>query len=143
MKASITITILLIIAAGCSTPEPAPKEEAAPKQEQKATVDSTGWDSPTESFRGRLNGNDIMFSHKNYKSYRYAAEGEVTLGLLNTERGYGDDKDATVYVLDHDKPASEQKYFVRLTDGAVHMLDAQRTIISSGKFVRSHSDKDK
>lgn len=40
-------------------------------------------------------------------------EGEIT-GILNYERGLGEDIDATVYVLNFDKPGSE-RYYVRYT----------------------------
>jgi len=57
----------------------------------------------------------------------------VEKGNLNTERGFEEDEDATVYVLNYDKPETEQKYFVRLTKypGSVIMLDRNRKIIQS------------
>ena len=47
------------------------------------------------------------------------------MGNLNTERGYGKDDDATVYILNFDKPESEQTRFVRYSNGNVAMFDAQ------------------
>lgn len=52
----------------------------------------------------------------------------TTEGNLNTERGFGDDADATVYVLNHDKAESEQRCFVRYTgnDNEVKALGRER-----------------
>ena len=49
-------------------------------------------------------------------------------GSLNTERGFGDDKDATVFILDHDKDAAKQRFFVRYTgeDDVIKALDKDR-----------------
>jgi len=49
-------------------------------------------------------------------SYELVIDGVSTNGLINTERGYGDDIDATVYILNHDQPAVAQQLFVRLTE---------------------------
>jgi hypothetical protein len=51
------------------------------------------------------------------ESYRGARQEKETIqiGNLNTERGFGKDKNATVFVTDHDKQKSLQKYFVRLS----------------------------
>lgn len=57
----------------------------------------------------------------------------VEKGNLNTERGFEEDEDATVYVLNYDKPEDEQRYFVRLSKdmGSIIMLDKNRKIIQS------------
>lgn len=53
-------------------------------------------------------------------------------GKLNTERGYEKDNDATVYVLDYDKPG-EERYFVRFTGkgNKLVMLTKERKMIES------------
>lgn len=45
----------------------------------------------------------------------------LTKGNLNYERGFEDDIDATLYVLDFDKPKQE-RYFVRLTKDNVTLI---------------------
>lgn len=57
----------------------------------------------------------------------------VSKGSLNTERGFEDDPDATVYILNYDQPKINQRYFVRLTkhQNQIFMLDRNKKIIKS------------
>ena len=52
-------------------------------------------------------------------------------GSANTERGFENDRNATVYVLNDDKPEEQQIYFVRKTgvDGILTKLDEHRHLI--------------
>lgn len=54
-------------------------------------------------------------------------------GSVNTERGFEEDLNATVYVLNFDKPETEQRYFVRLSLDSTRllMLDKNRELIKS------------
>lgn len=57
-----------------------------------------------------------------------------TKGKLNTERGYEDDADATVYILNYDLPANKQRYFVRLTGkDEVFEIGSDRKRFTDGK----------
>jgi hypothetical protein len=89
---------------------------------------------PTETFKGTYNDKEIVFSHKDFQSYTLSTASVATSGTMNTERGYGDDRDATVYVLNSDKPKSEQKYFVRTSQGSVYMLDQDRYVVDDAVF---------
>ncbi len=53
-------------------------------------------------------------------------------GKFNTERGFGDDDDATVVILDYDKPLNEQKYYVWFSKNPkmVYVLSPQKEMIS-------------
>ena len=55
-----------------------------------------------------------------------------SIGKINTERGFEKDIDATLYILNYDKPGKE-RYFVRLTDqpGLIHMLGLDKKLIQS------------
>ncbi|MFL5729977.1 MAG: copper resistance protein NlpE N-terminal domain-containing protein [Cytophagaceae bacterium] len=63
---------------------------------------------------------------------------ENTSGMLNTERGFENDRNATLFVLDADKPRQEQQYFVRLTDDPVngYMLDSHMTLLAQNPLKR-------
>ena len=52
------------------------------------------------------------------------------MGELNTERGYGNDPDATVYVLDWKKPVAQQSRYVRYSteSDSLHHIDASGKI---------------
>ena len=60
--------------------------------------------NPSEIFAGTIDGNSIVFEQKEYTKYRLEINGKVSEGELNTERGFGDDIDATIYVLNWNKP---------------------------------------
>ncbi|MBX9853624.1 MAG: copper resistance protein NlpE [Cytophagaceae bacterium] len=62
------------------------------------------------------------------------AEPIVTRGNLNTERGFGKDKNATVFILNWDKPIEQQRMFVRYTgfDHQVTMISNEREVLDRG-----------
>jgi len=60
----------------------------------------------------------------------------IRTGKLNTERGYGKDRNATLFITDYDKPASEQKYFVRLTkkpEEVIMLSKARKNLQKEGR----------
>lgn len=85
----------------------------------------------TERYAARVDRVDVLFEQKDYTTYRLTTNGLVREGELNTERGFGDDPDATVYVLNWRKPEGEQIYYVRLTSDPTHIyvLDGNREMI--------------
>lgn len=91
---------------------------------------------PTETFTGKVSGKTVVFEHADYTRYRLTVDGVSTEGPLNTERGFGEDADATLFVLDWQKPSSEQTCFVRLTRDPSHLkpLDGDRTVIPGELF---------
>jgi membrane-bound inhibitor of C-type lysozyme len=92
---------------------------------------------PTERFVGTIANEEILFEHMNYTSYRLVRNGVVTTGELNTERGFEDDIDATVYVLDWQKPELEHTLFVRLTgESSVHPLTSTRQIFGTDTLTK-------
>jgi hypothetical protein len=91
--------------------------------------DTLTWGESTGTFKGVVDGKAIVFEHKDFVIYRLTVDGKQWVGSLNTERGYRKDRDATVFVLDHDQPESQQKYFVWLSNGSFHMLDSNRKIL--------------
>ena len=102
------------------------------EEKQNTTSDQqTSFSSPTERFTGKINGEDVVFEQKEYTKYRLEINGKVSTGSLNTERGFGSDIDATVYILNWDKPEAEQKYYVRLTSDQKHiqLLDSNRKVV--------------
>lgn len=85
----------------------------------------------TERYSARVDRVNVVFEQKDYTSYRLTTNGLVREGELNTERGYGNDPDATVYVLNWQKPEGERMYYVRLTSEPtkLYVLDSNREII--------------
>ncbi len=47
--------------------------------------------------------------------YRMSIDGQVTMGELNTERGFNHDENASLFILNWQKPESEQIKFVKLS----------------------------
>ncbi len=97
-------------------------------------------DTSSECFYGRVKGVSIIFEHQGYTTFRMKEDGELSEGALNTERGFGGDFDATVYVIHFDKPEAEWRYLVRYSSGRVVMLDSDRKEIP-GCNLRQKRDK--
>lgn len=85
----------------------------------------------TERYSGRVDRVDVVLEHQDYTRYRLTTNGLMREGRLNTQRGFEDDADATVYVLNWQKPEDEQMQYVRLTaePGRLYLLDRQRKIV--------------
>ena len=123
--------LMAIIFVSCSEGDLAEIEQ--PVIQHEAAADTGEWKHPTESFEGEVDDTRIIFMHRNFTAYRLSHGGMVTTGNLNTERGFDDDRDATVYVLDYDKPETNQKRFVRGTTGEFFMLDSSQKRVT-GNF---------
>lgn len=87
----------------------------------------------TERYVGQVDRVAVVFEHSNYVDYRLTTNGLIRYGSLTTERGYADDEDATVYVLNWQAPEGEWIQYVRLTDepGRLYLLDSERRIVTS------------
>lgn len=92
------------------------------------------WANPSETFTGTANGVQIKFFQKDYTAYRLIVGVDTTEGILNTERGFQNDEDATLYILYYEMPDSIQYHFVRMTDGRVMMLDNDRNALPDTEF---------
>lgn len=94
-------------------------------------------DKPTERYHAQVDRVDVTFEQWEYTQYRLTTNNLVRTGDLNTERGYGDDIDATVYVLDWNKPEGEQMRYVRLTSepGRLYLLDTNNEIVRNGALI--------
>ncbi len=57
----------------------------------------------------------------------------VKEGNFNTERGFGNDNDATVFILNWDKPQSEQSYYMYNSNDTetLHVLSPAKKLIDS------------
>jgi hypothetical protein len=85
----------------------------------------------TERYSAYIDRVEVVFEHKDYTQYQLRTNERVQKGDLNTERGFENDEDATVYVLNWQKPAGEQILYVRLTaePGRLYLLDSERNIL--------------
>jgi hypothetical protein len=86
----------------------------------------------TERYSAQVDQVVVVFEHTDYTRFRLTTNGAIKEGELNTERGYKEDPDATVYVLDWQKPADEQMRYVRLTNdpGRIYLLDSNNELIT-------------
>ncbi len=57
----------------------------------------------------------------------------VTKGNFNTERGFGDDNNATVFILNWDKPEKEQSYYMYYSKdpSTLYKLNLKKELIDS------------
>lgn len=100
--------------------------------------DFEGESDYTERFSARIDRVDVVFEQKDYTSYRLVTNGFVREGELNTERGFEDDLDATVYVLNWQKPEAQQMLYVRFTDEPtlLYLLDSDRKVITGSVLTK-------
>jgi copper homeostasis protein (lipoprotein) len=127
----ILITIFLALSIGCGSKQSVPTQNQ-PKTDSIVPKDTTAKtkqpQAKPETYQGTLpckkcQGMDVYLTiAADYQS----AEADITHSdnpnvdkgysyTLNTERGYEKDPDATVYILNWDKPENEQWIFVRET----------------------------
>lgn len=141
-KHILYLPFLLVFAfASCSAPEkpadgalPAADSATAALSALKDSLPAATINAPTETFEGSYLGKTLVVSHKDFQKFTYK-EGDLMLsGAMNTEKGYGDDRSATVYVLNCDKPKAEQKYVVRGSNGSVYLLDQDRFVVDDAVF---------
>jgi len=85
-----------------------------------------------EHYAARVDRVDVVFEQRDYIQYRLTTNGFVREGELNTERGFEDDEDATVYVLNWQRSEGEQMRYVRLTNepNRIYILDSNQEIVS-------------
>lgn len=81
-------------------------------------------------------GDGTMESHKYELSSTYkgkSAKKFTEQGNFNIERGLGNDDNGTIYILNYDKPESEQTYygFTSATPDVIYLLDRKKEIIKS------------
>lgn len=112
---------------------PAPAPEMPDSGVVDTSIKDPVWEEgpATERYAARVDRVDVVFEHKDYTTYRLQTNGLVRTGELNTERGFKDDVDATVYVLNWQKPEGEQVRYVRLTSEPtkLYVLDSNQEII--------------
>ncbi|OYU31529.1 MAG: hypothetical protein CFE39_07720 [Comamonadaceae bacterium PBBC2] len=72
---------------------------------------------------GVLDGHKFSLEVKdNGLNYRMVMRGQTTTGALNTERGFGADENAVVYILNSDQAPEKQLRFLRRVQGDVNQL---------------------
>ena len=92
---------------------------------------------PTERYLAQVDRVTVVFEQRDYTSYTLTTNGLVRTGELNSERGFENDPDATVYILNWQKPEGEQIRYVRLTAEPkyLYMLDTEREIVRSSRLL--------
>ncbi len=95
------------------------------------TNDVKAWTTATEKYSARVDRVNVAFEHKDFTKYRLTTNSLVREGELNTERGFENDPDATVFVLNWQRPEGERIYYVKLTSepSKLYVLDSNREII--------------
>lgn len=145
MKTAIIVLVGAVICAGAAAYmlQDAPKpngEVLAPVVENEnpeATTTPLAPQMPTERYSAQVDRVKVLFEQWDYTRYRLQTNELVREGAMNSERGFGDDPDATVYVLNWDKPEGEQIRYVRLTaePGRLYALDGYGELIKAGRLV--------
>jgi hypothetical protein len=92
---------------------------------------------PTERYSAQVDRVKVIFEQWDYTRYRLQTNELVREGEMNSVRGFGDDPDATVYILNWRAPEGEQMRYVRLTaePERLYTLDGYQNIIKSGALI--------
>ncbi len=87
--------------------------------------DFAGEGNYTERYSRQVDRVSVAFEHYNYTTYRLITGDRIQNGELNTERGYKDDIDATVFVLNWQDEESAQLRYVKLSKESdrIYLLD--------------------
>jgi len=133
-KLLLTITLVVIVAGVMVyffALQPTPSVNA-PDSNESGAIAPDAFEA-TETFAGtNLEGETVIFSHKDFTRYQLQIGDVVSEGVLNTERGWHNDNDATVFVLNWQALEADQMLFVRKTGTtAVTQLNADRTEIAA------------
>ncbi len=150
MKTAIIVFILAIVIAGFAAyvlqGQPTMVTEELPTLTETETevVKNNAEvieDKATERYSAQVDRVKVIFEQWDYTRYRLQTNELVREGEMNSERGFGDDADVTVYVLNWQKPEGEQIRYVRLTAEPTYLyaLDGYQNIIRTGKLVLDNS----
>lgn len=95
-------------------------------------VQAPGEFMATETYSGMsTDGEKIVFVHQDYTRYTLQVGDAKSTGMLNTERGWQEDNDATVFVLNWQAPDTDQIVFVKKTGStALTQLNTDRAEIT-------------
>lgn len=145
MKTKLIFSSILLVqfAISCGNKTTTPEKD---KEKKESVVPEDKKPEQNESYIGTLPCNDcdgvetkLQFTNGNTGCgvFLTHTNGDMTINKrsMNTERGYEDDPDATVYILNWDKPEKEQRYFVRETgkDNILFEIDKDRKRFNDGK----------
>ena len=86
-----------------------------PSLSATSTIISASEVNATERFSAQVDRVVVVFEQWDYTRYRLQTNDLVRAGELNTERGFENDENATVYILNWQKPIGEQIRYIRLT----------------------------
>lgn len=142
MKIDKFITLILITCYSCNQKPANTESQTAPDSNNTSVYKNDSSFKYVESFKGTLRCADcpgiiteITFINDNLSyheqdSYIDRKVVNELSGSYTTDRGYKSDDDATVYVLDDDKPGHERR-FLKLNDNILLILDANGDVIDS------------
>jgi hypothetical protein len=101
-------------------------------------VQESAYNYTTERFAGQIDRVAVVFEQEDYIRYRLTTNGLVREGELNTERGFEDDENATVYVLNWQAPEGEQMRYVRHTKepDRLYLIDSAGKIETGSSLER-------
>lgn len=101
--------------------------------------DFEGEGNYTERYSRQVDRVSVAFEHYNYTTFRLITGDRIQNGELNTERGYKDDIDATVFVLNWQDEESEQLRYVKLSKepDRIYLLDTNGEILR-GSYLLIH-----
>ncbi len=143
--------VAVCIAVGCKSEMKKPESSVMVDEEAVVVETSVMSDSATVvTYTGKLPSADcpgivttlvLKWTHqpdngKNMYELKEEYIGKKTFltdGEFNVERGYKDDNDATLYILNFRKPVKEQRYYVSFSNKpeVLHVLDSKKEMINS------------
>ncbi len=140
-KLILIVSVLVVTLSGGCVQKSGEENDSLPKQKSE-TVQSSQFEiyegiipcADCEGIKMTLKIADDFQSYELVEVYLGKdAQPFMSHGKLNTERGFENDVNATVFVLNYDQPEKNQIYFVRLTNmrDRLTMLDRNRKKIKS------------
>ncbi len=133
----LPITLILIFILGMVLQRSAVSEQKVTDYPVDMRNDSTTkLGQATERYTARVDRVAVVFEQWDYTKYQLQTNELIREGAMNTERGFENDVDATVYILNWQKPAGEQIIYVRLTSKPtwLYLLDSDKKIIRGSRL---------
>ena len=138
------LLFLLIYSCGTNSQDNEKGQSAGDSTSVQNSINDSDY-AYVEAFKGNFRCNDCpgveteitfindILTYKESRKFIGKNTTENLTGMYTTDRGYKEDDDATVYVLDYNKPGMERR-FLKLDDNTIIILDKNDNVSDTTSY---------